>query len=98
MLDALHSAAEMTDLARQGQTLMDRLARIPKPVVAAINGACLGGGLEVSCLSPYKFAVMPLSLMRLSVIAYIFFYCRLPWRVAIELQPLPPRQSSACLK
>lgn len=56
MLDALHSAAEMTDLARQGQTLMDRLARIPKPVVAAINGACLGGGLEVALACSYRIA------------------------------------------
>jgi enoyl-CoA hydratase / long-chain 3-hydroxyacyl-CoA dehydrogenase len=56
MLDAVHTAAEMTDLARQGQTLMDRLARVPKPVVAAINGACLGGGLEVALACSYRIA------------------------------------------
>jgi enoyl-CoA hydratase / long-chain 3-hydroxyacyl-CoA dehydrogenase len=56
MLDAVDSAAGMTDLARQGQTLMDRLARIPKPVVAAIHGACLGGGLEVALACSYRIA------------------------------------------
>jgi 3-hydroxyacyl-CoA dehydrogenase/enoyl-CoA hydratase/3-hydroxybutyryl-CoA epimerase len=32
--------------SREGQQGFERLASFPKPVVAAIHGACLGGGLE----------------------------------------------------
>ena len=31
-----------------GQSMMQKLENSKKPVVAAINGSCLGGGLEVS--------------------------------------------------
>jgi len=34
--------------ARRGQALMNRIEDFPRPVVAGINGACLGGGLELA--------------------------------------------------
>jgi 3-hydroxyacyl-CoA dehydrogenase/enoyl-CoA hydratase/3-hydroxybutyryl-CoA epimerase len=44
----LRSAADATALARWGQELIGRVEASPKPVVAAIHGACLGGGLELA--------------------------------------------------
>ncbi len=38
----------LRDLTRRGHALMERLASLDKPVVAAIHGQCLGGGLEVA--------------------------------------------------
>ena len=46
MLADCSNAAEATALARSGQAFCDRIAAFPVPVVAAIDGVCLGGGLE----------------------------------------------------
>jgi len=48
MIDRCQSAAEAEALAKQGQEVMAALAALPFPVVAAIHGACLGGGLELA--------------------------------------------------
>lgn len=48
MLERVESAAEATALSRQGQRAFDRLEAASVPVVAAIHGACLGGGLELA--------------------------------------------------
>jgi len=46
MIQRMGSAAEAEAMARKAQAGFDRLERFGKPVVAAIHGACLGGGLE----------------------------------------------------
>ncbi len=46
LLQAIATASEAEKLARELQGGFDRLERFGKPVVAAIHGACLGGGLE----------------------------------------------------
>ncbi|MER3415326.1 MAG: 3-hydroxyacyl-CoA dehydrogenase [Gemmataceae bacterium] len=43
-------------LIERGQTLMDRLERLPYPTVAAIEGPCLGGGLELALGFDYRLA------------------------------------------
>lgn len=48
MIDACQSAQEAETLARQGQQLMAEIQALPVPVIAAIHGACLGGGLEMA--------------------------------------------------
>ncbi|ENY71880.1 multifunctional fatty acid oxidation complex subunit alpha [Aeromonas diversa CDC 2478-85] len=48
MLAACQSAADAEKLARDGQTLFAEIEALPIPVIAAIHGPCLGGGLELA--------------------------------------------------
>jgi enoyl-CoA hydratase len=43
-------------LARRGQAVLDRIAAASKPVIAVINGYCLGGGCEVALACTFRFA------------------------------------------
>ncbi|HEX4628709.1 MAG TPA: 3-hydroxyacyl-CoA dehydrogenase NAD-binding domain-containing protein, partial [Gemmatimonadales bacterium] len=52
----LTTAAEAERLSAEGQELLDRVARFPKPVAAGIHGACLGGGLEFALACGYRVA------------------------------------------
>lgn len=47
---------EIPNLIRQGQELFDRLEALPLPKVVLINGACLGGGLELSLAADWRIA------------------------------------------
>ena len=47
---------EILDLIREGQALFSRLESLAKPVVAAIHGACAGGGLELALACHYRLA------------------------------------------
>lgn len=48
MIAACHTAQQAEALATQGQDVMAEIAALPFPVIAAIHGACLGGGLELA--------------------------------------------------
>lgn len=48
MIARANSAQEAEELARQGQQIMAEIHALPIPVIAAIHGACLGGGLELA--------------------------------------------------
>ncbi len=53
---ALRSREEALNLITVGQALVNRLAALPMPVVAAIHGSCLGGGLETALACSYRVA------------------------------------------
>lgn len=48
MLQRAKSAREGAEVSRIGQRAMQRIADFRVPIVAAIHGSCLGGGLEVA--------------------------------------------------
>ena len=56
LLQAATSSAEATKIAREAQRGFDRLEAFRKPVVAAIHGAALGGGLEWAMACHYRIA------------------------------------------
>ncbi|KAJ7341403.1 hypothetical protein JRQ81_005460 [Phrynocephalus forsythii] len=56
MIEACKSSQEITQLSQEGQKTMDNLEKSPKPIVAAISGSCLGGGLEVALACQYRIA------------------------------------------
>ena len=56
MLTAITSGAEAIALARRGQAVFQRLADLSVPTVAAIHGACVGGGLEFALACSFRVA------------------------------------------
>jgi 3-hydroxyacyl-CoA dehydrogenase/enoyl-CoA hydratase/3-hydroxybutyryl-CoA epimerase len=52
----IRSALEAETLSRGGQAILNRLEALPFPVVAAIHGAALGGGMEVALACTYRIA------------------------------------------
>lgn len=50
------TAAQAESASREGHALLDRLETLRTPVVSAIHGACLGGGLEASLACAWRIA------------------------------------------
>uniref|UniRef100_A0A8C7FU07 Trifunctional enzyme subunit alpha, mitochondrial n=1 Tax=Oncorhynchus kisutch TaxID=8019 RepID=A0A8C7FU07_ONCKI len=56
MIQACNTSEEVTKLSQEGQKMFARIEKSPKPIVAAINGPCLGGGLEFAIACQYRVA------------------------------------------
>jgi len=55
MIDAMDSVKTATDGSAEGQAFIkDKIENSKKPIVAAINGACLGMGLEIALGCQYR--------------------------------------------
>ena len=89
-LVALSTAEEAEALSREGHRLLERLERLRFPVVAAIHGACLGGGLEVALACRWRVAtdhpktVLALPEVQLGIIPGIGGTQRLPRLVGLQ--------------
>jgi 3-hydroxyacyl-CoA dehydrogenase / enoyl-CoA hydratase / 3-hydroxybutyryl-CoA epimerase len=55
-LQALSDPAEVRALLAEGHAIFQRVAELPFPVVAAIHGSCLGGGLELALTADWRVA------------------------------------------
>lgn len=90
LIRTVKTAQEGYDLARQAQEVIAGLETLSFPVVAAVNGACLGGGLEFALCCSYIVASdgpgakLGLPEVNLGVLPGMGGTVRLPTRVGLQ--------------
>lgn len=57
MLEKCKTAEEAKKISKDGQQILGAIESSSKPIVAAIQGSCLGGGLEVALSCHYRIGV-----------------------------------------
>ncbi|MCU1333869.1 MAG: Enoyl-CoA hydratase/isomerase, partial [Candidatus Angelobacter sp.] len=50
------TAAQAFEFSREGQKLMQSIDQFPVPVIAAIRGYCMGGGMDLALACDYRIA------------------------------------------
>ena len=55
-IEAFKTDDEVYEALLKGHKVLDKLERLPIPTVAYINGACMGGGLELALSCNYRIA------------------------------------------
>ncbi len=87
-IESVADPAEGTRLATEGQRVFGLWAALPFPVVAAINGHCLGGGTEFALACTFRVAaddaVLALPEVKLGIFPGFGGTQRLPRLVGIE--------------
>ncbi len=55
-IETLRDEDEAYELVREGQKILSKISALPFPTLAIIDGACLGGGLELALCCSYRLA------------------------------------------
>ncbi len=55
-IDSITDPQEASEKCNRGKQVFDKLEKLPQTTVAVINGACLGGGYELSLACNYRVA------------------------------------------
>jgi len=55
-IEKIESGEQAKELVRKGKALLDKIEDAEIPVIAAINGYCLGGGLELALACHFRIA------------------------------------------
>ncbi len=87
-IEQVTDVTQGTALAAEGQRILGRFAELPYPVVAAINGHCMGGGTEFVLACGYRVASEDLAIalpeVKLGIFPGFGGTQRLPRLISIE--------------